>query len=201
LQTPWGDEIRLHERNQGGSADHIQQTFDESNLQLLATLHGHSTKGDWRLLVQDLAAADVGTLNRWALEFTSAAEPQGPVVLEETPGTHIPDNNPAGIQRNLSSHAAGNVGSVEVAVNITHTYIADLRISLRSAAGTEVILHDKSGGSADNVVKTYTKGTTAALGSLAGQPISGTWRLSVTDTAGQDVGKLNSWRVMIQPAS
>ncbi len=200
LQAPWGDEIRLHERNQGGSADHIQQTFDESNLQALAALRGQSTKGDWRLLVQDLAAADVGMLNRWALEFTTSGQSQGPVVLEEAPGEHIPDNNPAGIQRNLSTAGAGTVASVEVSVDLTHTYVADLRISLRSPAGTEVILHDKTGGSADNVVKTYTKATTAGLGNLAGQPISGTWRLSVTDTAGQDVGKLNSWRLVIQPA-
>ena len=38
------------------------------------------------------------------------------------------------------------------------------------------------------------------LGTLAGQPINGTWRLSVSDTEGQDVGKLNSWRVVIQRA-
>ena len=201
LLAPWGDGIVLHERNQGGSDDHIQQTFDESNLQALATLHGHSAMGDWRLIVQDLAAADVGTLNRWALEFTTSGPPQGQVVLEEAPGTHIPDNNPAGIQRNLSTNATGNVGSVEVSVDITHTFIADLRISLRSPAGTEVILQDQIGGSADNVVKTYTTATTAALVTLAGQPINGTWRLSVSDRAGQDVGKLNSWRVAIHPAS
>ena len=199
LQTPWGDEVRLHERNQGGSADHLQQTFDESNLQTLATLHGHSTKGDWRLLVQDLAPADTGKLNRWALEFTTAGTSQGQVVLEEAPGTHIPDNNAAGIQRNLSSNAAGNVGTMEVSLDITHTYIRDLRISLRSPAGTEVILHDNTGGSADNLVKNYTNATTTGLGSLAGQPISGTWHLSVADTAGQDVGKLNSWRIVIEP--
>ena len=73
LQTPWGDAIVLHQRNQGGSADHVQRTIDESDLQALATLHGHSTKGDWRLFVQDLAPVDVGTLNCWALEFTTAA--------------------------------------------------------------------------------------------------------------------------------
>jgi M6 family metalloprotease-like protein len=200
LQAPWGDEIRLHERNQGGSADDIKQTYDESSLPALATLRGHSAKGAWRLLIQDLASADVGKLNRWALEFITAAEAQAQVVLQEAPGTHIPDNNPAGIQRTLAAAAGGNIGSVEVSVDITHTYIGDLRISLRSPAGTEVMLHNKSGGSDDNVLQTYTQATTAALGTLAGQPINGTWRLSVSDTEGQDVGKLNSWRVVIQRA-
>jgi subtilisin-like proprotein convertase family protein len=201
LLTPWGDAIVLHQRRQGGSADNIQRTIDESDVQALATLHGHNTKGDWKLLVQDLAADDVGTLNRWALEFTAVAQPQGPIVLEEAPGAHIPDTDPEGIQRSLFTDAPGNVGSVEVSVDITHTWIADLRISVRSPAGTDVILHDGTGGSADDVVKTYTVATTPALGSLAEQSISGDWQLSVSDRVGQDVGKLNTWRIMIHPAS
>lgn len=200
LLAPWGDEIRLHERNQGGSADDIKRTFDESDLPALARLHGHSAKGDWWLFVQDLAAADLGALNRWALEFATAGQPQGRVVLEEAPGTHIPDNDAAGIQRSLSTNAPGNVGSVEVSVDITHTYVADLRIALRSPSGTEVILRDETGGSADNVVETYTAATTAALRNLAGQPIQGTWGLSVSDRVRQDVGKLNTWRVGIHSA-
>lgn len=82
--------------------------------------------------------------------------------------------------------AAGNIGSVEVSVDISHTYVGDLRISLHSPGGTEVIFQDQTGGSADNLVKTYTNATTAALGNLAGQPINGTWRLNVSDRAGQD---------------
>ena len=169
-------------------------------MQALTTLHGNSTKGDWKLRVQDLARLDVGTLNRWALEFTTVAQPPGPIVLEEAPGTHIPDNDPAGIQQILSTNASGKVGSVEVSVDITHTWIADLQISLRSPAGSEVILHDQTGGSADDVVKTYTEATTPALDSLVGQPIAGDWQLGVSDEVGQDVGKLNTWRLVIQPA-
>ena len=200
LLTPWSDAIVLHQPRQGDSANNIRTTLDESDVQDLATLHGHGTKGDWSLLVQDLASIDIGTLNRWALEFTAGAQPQGPVVLEEAPGAHIPDDDLGGIQRSLSTNAPGNVGAVEVSVNITHTWISDLRIGLRSPAGTDVILHAESGGDADDVVKTYTASTTPALANLAGQPISGDWQLRVSDRAGQDVGKLNSWRLLIHPA-
>ncbi len=200
LLTPWGDALRLHDR-QGGSADNIQRTFDESTLQTLALLHGHSTKGGWRLQVQDLAAVDAGKLNRWALDFTTSGAAQGEVLLEEAPGTHIPDSSAAGIKRSLATNAPGNIGSVEVSVDITHTYVGDLRVSLRSPAGTEVVLHNQTGGSADNLVKTYTAATTAALASLAGQPIKGTWQLSVADRVRQDIGKLNTWRVVIRPAT
>jgi M6 family metalloprotease-like protein len=201
LLTPWSDAIVLHQRHQGRSADNIKRTIDESEVPALATLHSNSTKGDWRLRVQDLAPADIGTLKRWALEFAAVAKPQGPVVLEESPGRHIPDDDRDGIEQSLSTNASGNIGSVEVSVDITHTWIADLRISLRSPAGTDVILHDETGGSADDVVKTYTAATTPALGNLAGQPISGNWQLHVSDHAGWDVGKLNTWRVVIHPAS
>lgn len=200
LMAPWGAAVVLQPRNSGGSADDIRRTFDESDVPDLATFRGHGTQGIWRLLVQDLAAADVGTLNRWALEFATAGGPQALVVLEEAPGTHIPDNNPAGIQRTLTAAAAGTVGGVEVSVDIAHPYVSDLRVTLRSPAGAEVVLHDRAGGSGDNVVTTYTAATTAALGGLAGQPIGGAWRLSVSDLEAADQGKLNSWRVVIQPA-
>lgn len=200
LLTPWADAILLHPRNQGGSADNIQRTIQESDLPTLATFHGRSVQGTWRLLVQDLAAADVGMLNRWVLEFTTGVISQD-VVLEESPGTHIPDNNPVGIERALVTNASGTVGSVEAFVDISHSYIADLRVCLISPAGTEVFLHDQTGGSGDNIVKTYTVATTPELGSLVGQPIQGNWRLNVSDRVARDFGKLNSWRVVIHPVS
>lgn len=201
LLTPWGDTIILHPRNQGGSADNIQRTIQESDLPVLATFHGRSVQGQWRLSVQDLAQADVGILNRWALEFTATGTPQGDVALEESPGTHIPDNNPVGIERALVTNASGTVGSVEVSVDISHSFIADLRVSLISPAGTELFLHDQTGGAGDNIIKTYTVATNPELGSLAGQPLKGTWRLNVSDRIAQDIGKLNSWRVVIHPVS
>jgi M6 family metalloprotease-like protein len=200
LQSPTGAAFRLHQRGQGGNADHLQRTYRESDIPGLAALHGRSTRGNWQLLVQDLAAADVGTLNRWGLKFTAASQPLGPVVLSESPGILIPDNNPAGIARLLTANSPGKVGSLEVSVDLTHTFIGDLRVSLRSPAGTEVVLHNLTGGPADNLVKTYTAATTPGLAGLTGQAISGDWRLSVSDRAGQDVGKLNSWRIVIQPA-
>ncbi len=201
LLTPWGAAIVLHQRHQGGREDNIRRTIDESDILALATLHNRSTKGNWSLLIQDLARFDVGTLNHWALEFNIVEQPQGPIELEEAPGTHIPDNNPAGIERSLSTNASGSVGSVELSVDITHTWIGDLRISVRSPAGTEVILLNRIGGGADNVVETYTVSNTPALSNLVGETISGNWQLRISDHAGRDVGKLNTWRIVIHPTT
>lgn len=198
LLTPWSDAIVLHQRHQGRDADDIKRSIDETELQTLSTLHGRNTRGEWRLHIQDFAPVDTGTLNRWALEFSAAEQPQGPVVLEESPGTQIPDDVQAGIKRSITTNASGNVSSVEVSIDITHTYIADLQISLHSPLGTEVVLHKEgTGGSDDDVVKTYTTTTTPALASLSSQSISGEWQLRVSDRVGQDVGKLNNWRLVI----
>ena len=200
LQTPWNAIVVLHRRHQGGDTDDIQRTINEADLQELATLHGHRTKGEWTLMVRDLAPEDTGKLNHWALEFEAAEQPQGPVVLEEASGMRIPDDDPAGIARTLSTSAPGTVSSVEVSVDISHTWISDLRISLQSPDGTEVILHEDTGGDTDNFVKTYTASTTPDLGNLAGQPIGGDWELHVSDLVGEDFGKLNTWKIVVHPS-
>ena len=45
LTTPWGVVIELHPKNQGGSADDLQVTYDETSRPALATLRGRSTQG------------------------------------------------------------------------------------------------------------------------------------------------------------
>jgi subtilisin-like proprotein convertase family protein len=149
------------------------------------------------LQVQDLAAQDVGTLNRWELEI--AAQPDASVALEETPGVTIPDNNPSGIERSLIIDASGRVKDLEVALDITHTYVGDLLVTLVSPAGTSVTLHNRSGGSADNIIKTYTSATTSGLQALRGESVQGAWKLRVADLEAIDVGKLNRWALKISP--
>jgi M6 family metalloprotease-like protein len=195
LLAPGGDAIVLHRRNQGGAADDLKATYDTASLPALATLAGKGMAGPWTLHVQDLARQDRGVLNRWELEIQRAAETR--IVLEESPGTKIPDRDPAGIERTLSTDAAGAVAEIEVSVDITHTYIQDLVVALIAPSGQRVNLHNRTGGSADNIVATYTLATTQELNSLVGQPIRGVWKLHVSDHAGQDVGKLNRWQLKI----
>jgi subtilisin-like proprotein convertase family protein len=200
LTTPWGAVIELHPKGRGANADDLKMTYDETLLSALATLRGRSTLGTWRLTVQDLAPADAGRLNRWSLEITSTSATVVPIELQESPGTPIPDASSVGIERALSTTASTRVGSVDVSVNISHTWIGDLRVALRAPSGTEVVLHNRTGGSDDSLVRTFTPANTPALNALAGQAVAGTWRLRVVDAEAQDVGKLNSWKVSIKPA-
>jgi subtilisin-like proprotein convertase family protein len=137
-------------------------------------------------------------VDRWSLEIASVASTT-PVDLRESPGVIIPDAPDSGIERSLSTASTMRVGSVELSVDISHTWIGDLQVSLVSPAGTAVMLHDRTGGSSDNLVRTYTAATTPALANLASQPVAGTWKLKVADREAQDVGKLNDWRLLIRP--
>jgi subtilisin-like proprotein convertase family protein len=200
LTTPWGTVVELHPKGQGGNTRDLKLTYDETMLPALSTLRGRGSAGAWKLAVQDLAAVDVGKLNSWGLDIAAGVTPPpGPVELKESPGTPIPDSPAAGIERTLNNATALAIGSVEVAVDLSHTYIGDLQVSLVSPAGTAVLLHDRAGGSTRDLAKTYTAATTPGLAALAGKAAAGAWKLRIVDKAAQDVGKLNSWRVVIKP--
>jgi len=201
LTTPWGTVIELHPKGRGGNAHDLKVTYDAATLPALATLRGRDAQGTWRLMVRDLAPGDTGQLNQWSLEFSAAAVPADAAIeLKESPGLKIPDAPNGGIVRSLAATSAATIGSVEVSIDITHTWIGDLRVSVRAPSGTEAVLHDGTGGSADNIVKTFTAANTPPLAALTGQPAGGTWQLNVVDLSAQDEGKLNEWKVSIKPS-
>ncbi|MGD8837815.1 MAG: proprotein convertase P-domain-containing protein [Desulfobacteraceae bacterium] len=194
LTAPSGHSVVLHDRN-GAGANDIQATYDAHTTPGLSNLAGQSIQGDWTLQVQDLATGDEGRLNRWELEIRGRSEAL--VALEESPAVRIPDKDPEGIQRTLEAPAAGSVEEINVSIDITHTWIGDLKVALVSPSNSQVLLHSRTGGSADNLITTYTPATTAGLQTLRGEAISGPWRLRVADLEGQDVGKLNRWALHI----
>ena len=87
---------------------------------------------------------------------------------------------------------AGNVSSLTVSLDITHTWRGDLVVTLISPAGTQYALSDRSGGSADNIVLTDVPVT-----AFDGETAAGAWHLKVQDLATYDVGTLNSWSLTI----
>ena len=114
--------------------------------------------------------------------------------LSETYGNNtaypIPDNSATGVESPITvSGASGNASSTtEVYVNITHTWIGDLIVTLRAPDGSSYVLHNRTGGSTDNIEATYTV-------DLSSEPKNGTWRLHVSDNAGADTGTLNRWSI------
>jgi len=114
-----------------------------------------------------------------------------------TPVLQIPDNSPAGVRDTLRFPDNMTAGSVKVTVDITHTFIGDLRLTLTAPSGTAVVLHDRNGGRSQNLRKTFDTTNTPALTALTGKPIQGDWTLWVQDLAAIDTGVLNRWEVEV----
>jgi subtilisin-like proprotein convertase family protein len=193
LIAPDGTGVVLHNRA-GGSGDNIQASYDSSNLPALASFNDHPVQGEWRLHVRDLAARDLGTLHSWSL--TIGIKP-GPLVVEDVAAVTIPDRDPAGIVRRLDLPANHTIKELAVSVDITHTWIGDLRVILVPPQGDQIALHDRAGGSADNLLQTWHTQDLPGLQALRGRDTGGAWQLKVADLASQDVGKLNYWKIEV----
>lgn len=194
LVSPSGTSISLHNRR-GASQNNLVATYDANSTPDLHALTGESVNGDWTLQVKDLASVDRGRLKSWSLEL--AGSDQSSIELEESPGVTIPDNTQGGIERTLSVSSSGQLDTIEIELDITHTYIGDLVVRLISPSGTSVVLHNRSGGSADNLIRAYGVTDTSALQVLRAESISGNWRLNVSDHANLDQGKLNRWAIKL----
>jgi len=137
------------------------------------------------------AASTVSTVNVSVSNGTSCES--GTFQAADVP-IAIPDNNANGIRSYLDVSGSGNVGTITLSMRITHTYIGDVKAVLISPNGTRYAIHNRSGGSADNIIVNDLQ-----LGNFNGEPANGQWRLRVIDYAGFDTGTLDSWSLTITP--
>jgi hypothetical protein len=87
------------------------------------------------------------------------------------------------------SGCPGNASTTAtVEAHILHTYIGDLLVTLVAPDGSSYLLHNRAGGSTDNIDQTYTI-------NLSSKPANGTWKLRVQDAAAADVGRIDSWTI------
>jgi subtilisin-like proprotein convertase family protein len=190
LIGPDNTTVLLHNRT-GGGTDNINTTYNITtrSAQALTAFNGKNTSGAWKLRVRDLAAADTGTINSWKVTFN------GYYTL--TANTAIPDNNTTGITSTINVPATGNVVSLRVRVDLNHTYQGDLEVALIGPDNTTVLLHNRTGGSADNIKTVYADLTAPAqaLSAFNGKAINGAWKLRVRDLASVDTGTLNFWEI------
>ncbi|GAA2518581.1 S8 family peptidase [Streptomyces levis] len=110
-------------------------------------------------------------------------------TFSSTTAVAIPDNAGAIESPITVSGRSGNAPSaLQVGVDITHTYRGDLVIDLVAPDGSTYRLKSAASDSADNVNTTYTVNASS-------ETANGTWKLRVQDTAAQDTGTLNSWKL------
>jgi subtilisin-like proprotein convertase family protein len=193
LTGPDNTSAILHNRT-GSSTDNVTTTFSIATAaaQALTVFNGKNTAGAWKLKVQDLAAADVGTLSSWKLTFNGEKSTSASLT--------IPDNNTTGVTSTATYTQTGTVAAVKVSVNITHTYKGDLEVALIGPDNTTVLLHNRTGSSTDNVITEFPDLTAPAqsLAAFTGKAINGAWKLRVRDLAAADTGTFVSWVLSFQ---
>ena len=163
LIAPDGTTYVLHNRT-GGATDNINQTYT-------VNLSTETSNGAWKLQVQDAASGDTGYINTWTLKLGDGHRHAN--LRGGTNGTDvtIPDNTTVEQHHHrhrLHRHRQPDQGTV--AVNIVHTYIGDLVVSLIAPDGTACVLHNRTGSSTDNINQTYTV-------NLSTETRNGTWTL------------------------
>ena len=166
----------------------------------------------WRVLPKNISCS--GTYSA-SYKFTT-----GQIACANFNSTNIPITISATgtptINSTLNIASGGTINSVVVTMDITHTWINDLRATLISPAGTQISLFTNPCTSDDiqNIVATFDdngsplvcgvnpgiSGTVKplqTLSGLAGQTSTGTWTLRIADSFDQDGGSLNSWSLNI----
>ena len=83
----------------------------------------------------------------------------GSVVQTYTNGTDfaIADNATVDSPITVSGRTGNAPSNASIAVNIVHTYKGDLKVDLVAPDGTLYNIHNRTGGSADNVIGTFVR--------------------------------------------
>ncbi len=166
--------------------------------------------------------ADCDTLGGTYLgDDTSCAGPPlgNPTTYAGGTNIVIPDNTPGGVDDTINVGDAFAIGDVNVSIQVAHTFLGDLDITLTHNGSTaSIIMQDACGTNADmditiddaagDVICAEPLTGTFNSASLNGEGLSafngensaGTWTLNVVDDAGQDSGSLLSWSLELDGA-
>ena len=128
---------------------------------------------------------------------------------------NIPDNNSTGVNSIITITDNLSISDLKVSVNITHTYVQDLTLSLTSPKGITILLSVSNGSSgsnysntifSDDAITAISDGSAPFTGEYIPQiPLSnlndtvslGDWTLNVTDNGAQDTGTIVNWSIEI----
>ncbi len=187
-----GRSATLHDRA-GGSARDLDITA------ALAQFDGTSQGGAWTLRVTDTAAQDTGTIRAWSVSFHGAQTGGGTTPTTSGPrnftspasGVAIPDNDPTGAIATVRVPSAMTIRTLAVAVDVQHTYVGDLVVTLEHA-GRAVTLQSREGGANDDLVRQF------AVTDWNGQSAAGDWTLRVADRAAADTGSIRSFSITVE---
>lgn len=215
LVAPDGRRVVVHNRT-GGAADDPAATIS------LADFAGSPLRGDWQLIVADLAPADTGRVLRWSLSFTlgegapaevcndgldndangqidcadqacldDASCASAESLRKDIPVNEpIPDNNPQGVTSIFEVTEDLTIADLTVELDIQHSYRGDLRVVLEHESGLTVVLHNREGAGADDLV------VSLPVREASGMSTAGLWSITVSDNGNLDTGVFRAWALV-----
>ncbi|HPR65489.1 MAG TPA: proprotein convertase P-domain-containing protein, partial [Thermoanaerobaculia bacterium] len=113
---------------------------------------------------------------------------------------------------------SGVVNDLNIIVNITHPFVSDLNLVLESPQGTMIVLSDRNGGIGADYTATLFDDSGAVpiasgvapftgsfipeepLAGFTGEPVEGYWTLHVLDTVTGNIGRIQSWSLILTTA-
>jgi hypothetical protein len=110
-----------------------------------------------------------------------------------TPNMTIPDNSTTGARVDLTVEGVTGAKGLAVLVDIAHSYRGDLTLNLLKNGTKVKTLVQNVGGSADNIIETYTL-TAAEIGS----DVNAQWSLQAVDNAAEDTGTIRKVTLSFQ---
>ncbi len=110
----------------------------------------------------------------------------GNLFISDQPQLEIPDKDESGVITYMEFLEEGATSLITVKVDISHTYIGDLKITLISPSDKEYLFYDRLGSSSDDINDSFDV-------AIDQEDLSGNWGLKVADVNGSDVGTLNAW--------
>ncbi len=124
----------------------------------------------------------------------------------------IGSNDPNTVQSTLEFDDPLSITNLEVSIDLSHSYLSDLIVTLYAPSGKAAVLLANSCGISENVLATFSdevaafecendpgvSGLVKPLSSLSvfrGESLEGIWRLEVKDVAEFDGGSINSFSI------
>lgn len=187
----------------------------------LDAFNNSDPNGTWTLEIKDDAFRDGGELKRWFLDIEVAeSEPDTLVFRSENPVQIVSDRpNTVLSTIHVTGHQERLLQRARVTVDIAHSFVQDLTLTLISPDKTRIVLADKVGGGQENYESTVfadeadtsiRKGKAPfkgefrpeiPLAELTGRPVAGAWRLEVRDQESGDGGTLKFWSLQLETLS
>jgi subtilisin family serine protease len=164
----------------GGAALYLASNPNATPAQVASALVAAGTPGK---------ITNPGTGSPNVLLYTGAGgttPPNGCAASTNASNYTINDNSTVNSPITIAGCTGNGGAAATVSVNIVHTYRGDLVVDLVAPDGSVYNLHNRAGGSADNLVQSYSRNLTSEVA-------NGTWNLRVRDAATADVGYIDSW--------